>query len=258
MSYDFNVRLQSCGHEISMERYVIDWEDFRTLHLASNVILNMRAPINGISLVQVYIGGQLVQSNDPLYGYTITPDINRVQTDNPNQFYKIMFKRPVRWFVPLIEVSYITVKNFCLKCGTAGQLNDIKPASNGSVIHTVGTDKMVQRVLKMVLTSQCEFYPQFTCPIKGYVGKKFGVTVTDVDISNQIMVALQGLKSIQSAQRTVQSLDPQEMLKDIQNLQTTVVDPNSVAVSADITSYGTPNATPVSFSLTTSSQLVGQ
>lgn len=256
MSYDFNIRLAPCGHQQSFERYVIDWEDFKTLHVASNVALNMRAPINGISQVRVYVGGRLVQSNDPVYGYVIVVDINRIQTSD--QFYKIMFKRPIRWYVPLIEVSYITGKNFCLKCGTAGQLNDIKPASNGSVIHAVGTDKMVQRVLKMVLTSQCGFYPQFTCPIKSYVGKKWGVTITDADVSNQIMTALQNLKSIQSAQRTVQSLDPQEMLKDIQNLQTTTIDPNSIAISADITSYGTPNATSVSFSLTTSSQLVGQ
>lgn len=256
MSYDFNVRLAPCGHEISFERYVIDWQDFKTLHLAANVTLNMRAPINGANLVKLYIGGQLVQPNDPIYGYTITPDINRVLTTD--QFYKIMFNNPVRWYIPLIEVSYITIKNYCLKCGTAGQLNDIKPASNGSIIHIVGTDKMVQRVLKMVLTSQCGFYPQFTCPIKGYIGKKFGVTITDADISNQIINSLQNLKSIQSAQRTVQSLDPQEMLKDIQNLETNVIDPNSVAVSADLASYGTPNATPVSFALTTSSQLVGQ
>jgi hypothetical protein len=255
MSYDFNIRLAPCNHQQSFERYVIDWQDFMTFHLASNVALNMRAPINGASQVQVYIGGQLVQADDPTYGYTVTPDINRVTTSD--QFYKIMFRKPVRWYVPLIEVSYTTIKNFCLKCGTAGQLNDIKPASNGSVIHIVGTDKMVQRVLKMVLTSQCQFYPQFTCPIKTYVGKKWGVTITDADVSNQILTALQNLKSIQSAQRTVQSLDPQEMLKDIQNLQTNTIDPNSIAVSADITSYGTPNATPVSFSLTTSSQLVG-
>jgi hypothetical protein len=258
MSYDFNIRLAPCDHQQSFERYVIDWEDFMTLHVASNVVMNMRAPINGVNQVEVYIGGQLIQPNDLTYGYKITPDINRVQTDNPNQFYKIMFNKPIRWYVPLIEVSYITVKNFCLKCGTAGQLNDIKPASNGSVIHTVGTDKMVQRVLKMVLTSQCGFYPQFTCPIKSYVGKRFGVTITDADVSNQVMTALQNLKSIQSAQRTVQHLDPQEMLKDIQNLQTTTVDPTSISIAADLTSYGTPNATSVSFALTTSSQLVGQ
>ena len=235
---------------------VIDWQDFKTLHIASNVSINMRAPINGQSLVQLFIGGKLVSPNDAVYGYTISPDLNYIQTSD--KFYKIMFKKPVRWYVPLIEVSYLTIKNYCLKCGTAGQLNDIKPASNGSIQHILGTDKMVQRVLKMVLTSKCQFYPQFVCLIKDYIGKKYGVTITDADISNQVMTALQNLKQIQSAQRTVQALDPQEMLKDVQNLQTVVIDPNSVAVSADLTSYGTANATPVSFSLTTSDQLVGK
>lgn len=234
---------------------VVDSTDFRTLHLASNVTLNMRAPINGQSQVQLYVGGQLVPSNHPVYGYSISTDSNRVLTSD--QYYKIVFNKPVRWFIPLIEVSYITLLNYCLKCGTVGQLNDIKKASNGSVIHIVGTNKMVQRVLKMVLTSRCPFYPQFVCLIKDYIGKKFGVTITDSDISNQIMTSLQNLKLIQSAQRTVQSLDPQEMLKDIVNLQTVVIDPNSVMVSADLTSYGTTTSTPVSFSLTTSSQLVG-
>src|ERR1700739_905697 len=255
MSYDFNVRLAPCDHQQSFERYVVDWEDFVTLHLAANVGLNMRAPINGQSQVQVYIGGQLVSPNHPVYGYNIVTDINRVQTSD--KFYKIVFKKPVRFITPLIEVSYITLKYYCLKCSTAGQLNDIKPASNGSVIHTVNTHKMVQRVLKMVLSSRCPFYPQYTCKIKDYIGKKFGVNITDADISNQVMNALPSIKSIQSAQRTVESLTPEEILKDILNLQTVVVDPNSVAVSADLTSYGPPNSTPVSFSLTSSTQLVG-
>lgn len=255
MSYDLHVRLAPCNHQQSFERYVIDYKDFKTLHLASNVNLNMRAPINGVSQVQLYVSGQLVQSSDPIYGYAITRDVNRIQTSD--LFYKIMFNRPVRWTVPLIEVSYITINNFCLKCGTTGQLNDLKPASSGSVTHILGTDKLVQRVLKMVLTSKCQFYPQFVCLIKDYVGKKYGVLITDADISNQVLLALQNLKSIQSAQRTVQPLDPQEMLKDILNLQTVQIDPTSVAVSADLISYAVNSTAPVSFSLTSSSQLVG-
>lgn len=255
MSYDLNIQPAACDHQQSFERYVVDWQDFMTLHLAANVMLNMRAPINGVSLVQLYIEGQLVAPNHPVYGYNITPDINRVQTSD--RFYKIMFNRPVRFTVPLIEVSYLTLKNFCLKCSTTGQVKDVKPASNGSFIHIVNTDKLVQRVLKMVLTSRCPFYPQFTCKIRDYIGKKFGVNITDADISNQIMTSLQNMKSIQAAQATVQSLTPEERLKDITNLQSTTVDPNSVAVSAELTSYGSSSSIPVGFSLTTSSQLVG-
>ena len=247
--------MSPCSHTISFERYVVDWKDFKTIHVATNTSLNMRAPINGASQVKVYIGGQLVSPTDPVYGYSITPDENRIQTSD--RFYKIMFNKPVRLTTPLIEVSYITLKGFCLRCGTAGQLSDIRPASNGSAIHVVNGDKMVQRVLKMVLTSRCSYYPQYTCPLKDYVGKKFGVKITDADISNQVLTSLQGLKQIQSSQRTVQNVTPQEMLKDVTNLQTSTIDPNSVSVTAQLTSYGSSSTETIGFSLTTSSQLVG-
>src|SRR4051812_810720 len=129
MSYDIDVRLTTCDHQQSMERMVVDVDDFRTLHIAANVFLNMRAPINGVAQVKLYVRGQLVQANDPVYGYSITPDLNYIQTSD--RFYKIQFNKPVRSYIPLIEVSYITIKNFCLKCGTTGQLNNFKPASNG-------------------------------------------------------------------------------------------------------------------------------
>jgi hypothetical protein len=255
MSYDLDSRLSACDHQQSFERYVIDVVDFKTLHLAGNVSLNMRAPINGASLVQVSIRGQVVPINHPVYGYSITPDTNRVMTSD--QFYKIQFNRPVRSYVPLIEVSYITIKNYCLKCGTVGQLNNLKPASNGSVLHVVGTDKLVLKVLKFILTSTCSFYPNFTSRLKTFIGRKFGFAITDADVSNEVINALQNLKAVQAAQRTVQQLDPLEILKDVNNLQTIQIDPNSVAVSGVLTSYGNPIGTPVSFSLTSSSQLVG-
>jgi hypothetical protein len=112
--------------------------------------------------------------------------------------------------------------------------------------------------LKFVLTSTCPFYPQFTCAIRSYIGKKFGVTITEADISSQIMDALQNIKNIQSAQRTVQSLSLLEMLKDIGNISITMPDPTSVAAQCAVTSYGnqtTPSS--VSFSITSSRQLVG-
>jgi hypothetical protein len=234
---------------------VVDVGDFRTLHLASNVTLNMRAPINGASQVLVYLRGNLVSPTHPVFGYTVTPDTNRIQTSD--RFYKITFNKPVRCFIPLIEVSYITLQPFCLKCSTTGQLNNLKSASNGSVLHVVGTNKLVQKVLKFLLTSICPFYPQFTSKLKTYIGGKFGVSITDTDISNEVINSLQNLKKIQSAQRTVQSLDPLEMLKDVNNLQVVQLDPNSVGVSGVLTTYGNSSSVPVSFSLTSSSQLVG-
>jgi hypothetical protein len=259
MSYDFNTGLQACPHTIYGERYVIDTTDFMTLHLASNPALNMRAPINGQEVVQLYISGELASptpgANNP-YAYQILPDENRLNTSA--QFYKIVFIKPVRWYVPLIEVSYITLQDYCLRCSATGQLNDFVISPYGTMQRVWDTNKLVQKVLKFVLTSTCPFYPQFTCAIRSYIGKKFGVTITEADISSQIMDALQNIKNIQSAQRTVQSLSLLEMLKDIGNISITMPDPTSVAAQCAVTSYGnqtTPSS--VSFSITSSRQLVG-
>ena len=257
MSYDFNTKLTPCDHQQSMERYVVDSSDFRTLHLAGNPSLNMRAPINGRAQVRVYVRGKLVSSNDRVYGYSISTDINRLQTTDV--FYKILFNRPVRSYIPLIEVSYITLAPYCVKCGGHGQLNDYQKASNGGIIRVVGTDKLVQRVLKMILTSRCPYYPAFTCKIRDYIGKKWGVQITDADVTSQIVTSLSNLKQIQSAQKTVHRLDPAEMLKDVTNITTAMPDPTSVSVSALISSYATTSnpTVPISFSITTTRQLVG-
>ena len=256
MSYDFNTRPSPCPHVISGERYVIDRIDFRTLHLAADTSLNMRAPINGQSAVTVRISGELVQADDPVYGYTILPDTNRLST--PDQFYKILFNSPVRWFVPLIEVGYITLLPYCLRCSSLGRLNDYSESSAGSLLRILNTSKLVQRVLKFVLTSRCSFYPQFTCPIRDYLGMKFGTTVTEEDVASQIMSSLQSLKGIQAAQRTVQTLSPLEMLKDITGVSTSMPDPMSISVACSVTSYGgqaTP--LPVNFSISSTRELVG-
>lgn len=256
MSYDFGTGLIPCPHEITWERYVIDTVDFQTLHLAANPQLNMRAPINGQAVVQVLISGKLVQPNDQTYGYVFLPDTNRLLTDA--QFYKILFKKQVRWFVPLIEVNYITLQPYCLRCSAQGQFNDFEESSTGSFIRVADTDKLVQRVLKFVLTSKCTFYPQFTCPIKDYIGQKFGTTITQEDIASEIMASLQDLKTVQQAQRTVQPLSQKEMLKDITGISTTMPDPTAVFVQASITSYGTQSSpVSVNFSMSSTRNLVG-
>lgn len=253
MSYDFNVQQAACDHAQTLERYIIDSIDFRTLHLAANTSINMRAPINGN--IKLYIGGSFVSPTDPVYGYTLIADTNRIESSD--LFYKVVFNKNVRLVRPLIEVSYFTNVNFCLKCNGLGQLNDLKKAASGALIHIFGTDKLVQKSLKFILTSTCPFYPQYTCPIKNYIGKKFGVQITDADIGSAIMTALEQVKTVQSAQRTVQPLDPMEMLKDITSVVAVLdsTDPTRVNVSAQVSSYGTNTSQPLGFTLTTTKSM---
>lgn len=255
MSYDLDTKFANCDHRQTWERYVVDSFDLKTLHLAANPELNMRAPINGQAAVRIWISGALVSPNHPIFGYSIVPDTNRVETTD--QFWKIMFNKQVRGYTPLIEVSYVTTQGFCLKCSGSGLAADLKKANSGSFLHVVGTEKLAQRVLKYTLTSRCPFYPSLTCRVKDMVGRKLGVGITDTDVSTEVVNSLTKLKTVQSAQRNVQNLDPSEMLRDVANVVTSNPDPTSLAVSASIIAYGIDSVIPVSFSLTSTRGLVG-
>lgn len=252
MSYDFNTIAEACDHAQTNERYIISPSDLRTLQYVGNPAENMRAPINGQAVVKVYIQGNLVDPASPVYGYQILRDVNRV--DDSTVFFKIVFNREVRLIKALIEVNYITLKQFCLKCSATGSVNDFEPGVTGSLTRINGNLKLAQRSLKFILTSRCAFYPSFTCPIKDFIGKKYGFTVTDSDIASAITTALDSLKNIQLAQRGVQALDPPEILRDIVSVQALqdVNDPTVVHVSAIVSSYA-GQTMPLNFSLKSTS-----
>src|SRR5271166_4849004 len=107
MSFDYNVLvidpttqqpIGACDHQQSFERYVVDFNDFRTLHYAGNTALNMRAPINGAAMVRMWISEEEVQQDDPTYGWMVVRDPARLDAvAATDQFYKIMFEaRPYR------------------------------------------------------------------------------------------------------------------------------------------------------------------
>jgi hypothetical protein len=201
----------------------------------------MRAPINGATSIQIWISGEQIQSTDPTYGWQVVTDPDRIEEVNGQNvsFYKIVFNNPVRFVIPLIEVSYITQQDFCLKCSTIGYLNDFKLANSGSFIQITMVDKLAQKALKWVLTSQNPFYPSFICLLKSYLGKKLGATVTDTDLTTEVMNALSTMQQVQQAQGTVQTLDPQEILKNIVSVSADIDpdDPTAVIVQCTIANY---------------------
>lgn len=262
MSFDYNVLVTdplsglpigACDHQQSFERYVVNSDDFRTLNYALTApALNMRAPINGTSNIQIWVIEEEVQSDDPTYGWQVLLDTNRIDETTQDTFYKIVFNNQIRMVIPLIEVSYITRQAYCMKCGGLGTINDFKIGSNGDPSHVTQTVKLAQKALKWVLTSQDSFYPTFVCPIKSYIGQKLGIQITETDIQTEIMNALASLQTVQQAQSTVQNLDPQEILKDIVSVSA-VIDPNDptvIRVSATISNYSGQTA-PIAFTLRT-------
>jgi len=249
MSYDFSTLSEPCDHVQIFERYIINPSDLRTLNYAGNTFENVRAPINGTTLVKVYVGGSLINANDPVFGYQIIKDTNRLEDPGVN-FYKIVFDKEVRLVVSLIEVSYSTLQPFCIKCNGLGILNDFEPTSGGIIAKINGNLKLVQKCLKFILTSRCAFYPSFTSRIKDFIGRKFGFTVTDSDIASEITKALGLVKQIQLAQRTIQSLDLPEILRDIVSVRAVQdpTDPTIVNVSVTVSSFN-GQTMPLNFSL---------
>lgn len=251
MSYDWNVLavdptthspIGACDHQQSFERYVVNPDDFRTLNYAGNPTINMRAPINGPNSVRIWISGEQIKSSDPKYGWQILIDPDRVESAS-EVFYKIVFNQPVRLVIPLIEVSYITRQDMCLKCSTLGSLNDFKQANSGGFSHVTMTIKLAQKALKWVLTSQDPFYPTFICLLKSYIGKKLGIQLTETDLQSEVVTALTLMQQVQQAQGTVQSLDAQEILKNIVSV-TALIDPNDptqVNMNVVISNYSGQN-----------------
>jgi hypothetical protein len=261
MSYDWSVLIidpqsqnpvGACDHEISFERYTIDQNDFRTLHYLGNPGINFRAPINGAASVRMWISGEEVQQDDPTYGWSLQLDPNRLDsvTNTPGSFYKIVFNNPVRLLLPLIEVSYITLRAYCLKCSATGTVNDFKAANSGSFVRVTLTPKLVQKCLKWIFTSQCAFYPTFTCVLKSYVGQKLGIQIQDTDIQTSVISALSTMQQVQGAQGTVQNLDPAEILKDIVNVTTQLdpLDPTTLQAVISVSNYAGITA-PVAFTV---------
>lgn len=249
MSWDYKSATRPCGHEQILERYVLDAFDFRTLHVASDPQLNMRAPINGVAMTRVFLKGIQCPPNDPRFGYSIVPDPARIEEGYT--FSKIMFNHPVRLVRPLIEVSYITRQDFCIQCSATGQVNDWTISPSGALVKTHGVQKLVQQSLKYVLTSKNPFAPNLICHLKDYLGKKFNVSISAQDIVTEITKVLQNYQQIQGSQKTVQTLDPLEILRDVSSVsaQQDPTNPNLIFVSIVVTAFGQSQPIPMNIAL---------
>jgi hypothetical protein len=97
---------------------------------------------------------------------------------------------------------------------------------------------MVQKALKFLLTSECAFYPNLTCQLREYVGRKFGYTLTAEDVSFEVVGTLDNMKAVQSLQARYQRLDAEEILRSVDGVDTVQdkSDPTVIRVAVDVTS----------------------
>lgn len=240
MSFDFDTMPSVCDHYQIKERMLIDDTDLRTL-VGLKIGDRMRAPINGQGTFKLKINGINIPSIHPLYGWTIQDDEFSIAPDKKS---KIVFNDQVRLNNALIELEYVTTQAYCRKCQGKGQVTDIKKSVSGSFQKTIDQRKLVQRVYKYILTSRCYFYPDLTCKIKDFIGRKFGLSLTVDDISYEISTSLTKMKKVQQQQAQIQTLTNLETLKDIRSLNAkrSDVNPTLVSVELDILNQSNKNS----------------
>jgi hypothetical protein len=231
---------------------VIDPSDLVTLLYAQNTYYRMRGTVSNTSSVNLYIGGVPIPQNHPQFGWTLQRDEYTYGGLDNDPRKKIVFNRPFRFANTVIEMDYITTPAYCRKCRGYTYKNDFTLSTNRSFLHITEHPKLMQRVLKMLLTSSCQFYPSLTCPIKDLVGKKLGTYLTEDDIKSFASDSVSNIQTIQNAQKSIQNLVPQEILKDI--LDVSVVtdqnDPSRIRVAIQVSSYGDDRPQPLAFTLT--------
>lgn len=229
---------------------VISEDDFKTLVFADRISERMRAPVSAQGSVRLFISNVEVARDHEVYGWELLKDELSVA---PDQKSKIVFNNPVRLVKPLITIQYTTLPGYCLKCNGYSKTNDYKIDQSGVFLHITEYNKLVQRIYKFLLTSTCPFYPNFTSRLKDFVGRKFGGSITEDDVTYECVTALDNLKRVQIAQKGVQFLTPQEILRDIESIKTVrdSYDPTIVQTKMLVSSFGVPRPTPLAFTIRT-------
>ena len=249
MSYDFDTRPSPCDHYQRNERVVVSTADYRTLVNYVTPYVYMRGILSSPSSVKVKMGGVYIPSNHPTYGWSVLPD----STSTFEKRFKVVFNNQNRMTGLIMELEYFSTIDSCLKCNGYGKTTDFTESNLGVYIHVTEHNKLIQRVNKFLLSSVCDFYPALTSQLKTFIGRKFGISLTEDDISQEVVNSLENLRNIQLAQATVQTLSPQEILRNVESVTSIVdsVDPTLVTTQATISSYGPTRPNPLTFVLRT-------
>jgi hypothetical protein len=239
---------------VRRERMVVDSKDWKTLLYAAEPSFYMRGSINGEDSVRLFLNGVEIPKHHAQFGWSTIPDPTTAQEENlTDRRRRMRLNNPLR-MTGLLEMDYRTIPAHCQKCNGYGKTNDFYRSPKGSFGHIIDQDKLLQRVLKFLLTSQCAFYPTLVSSIKDSVSKKLGFSMTEEDIMSEISASLNNLMRIQTGQKAVQTLSPQEILKGIEDIWTaeSQIDPTRISVSIQVSSYGKEQPAPLSFTMRTS------
>lgn len=234
MSYDYLMLPRACDHKITAERLAIG-DDFQTLFSVDIPTQRMTSPINGLATLRLKFNGEEVPANHPEFAWSV---LNDELATPPDKRSKIVFNNPIYLRDVVIEASYTTTAAYCWKCGGTSMVPDVSIGQSGAFSQVIKRKKLVQKALKFLLTSKCAFYPNLTCQLREYVGRKFGYTLTAEDVSMEVMTSLDNMRAVQGLQAKYQRLEAEEILQSVDGVDTIQDqnDPTVIRVAVDVSS----------------------
>ena len=210
----FDLKLQTlCDHRVSREEYFVDPGDLTTLRSKKFPEMRIERPIANPK-VELRRNGWIIPQSHPKFGYTLPYDPNSVE---PNRRKMLLFNIPVKSLTDEYELSYYTFAANCRKCNGLRIVDDITFGGTGKVNKVEQEDKLIQDLLKIVITSlkSNPFYEWYGTSLVSLIGSKIvNSTQLETRITKEVTTAILNLKQMQKNQIAYQDkkIDPRELI----------------------------------------------
>lgn len=184
----------------------------------------------GLTLNRAYFGQQVYPS------WSLVLDPNTL-TDRPSRL--VLFDEPILGTNDYVELSYVTPREECRRCGGSGVENDWRYDGSGALVTVQNSDLLIQEVLKITYTVKGSnpFHVWYGTGLLDAIGKKL---TSGGFVQNLILSEVQNaFKRWQSIKRQQEEKVGQEVTDEeypfrlmVVNLETDDNDPTIIYVNA--------------------------
>lgn len=135
----------------------------------------------------------------------------------------------------LLEISYVTEKRFCRRCGGTGVENDFRFAASGDVQKVRDTDLLYQNIAKMLLTEigSNPYHDWYGSNAMSLIGQKNNAAIA-VALRMSVQQALDKFQRLQQDLKRVQYLSPEERLMSVQSVEVSSLNENATSLLCNV------------------------
>lgn len=224
MSIDFKIQ-NTCDHRINWESVRLSTADYKSIYT--------NYAIGSASSVKVRINGTELDSAD----FDVVTRKDPLQADQVQKY--IMLNNKNKTYRPLVEINYICDRLYCPKCLGGSTLDDFKYGEDGDIATVAKELQLIQTVEKYIVTkiSSNPFHSWMGTDIHGLLGGKiFDFDALTLEVRNQITLAINKLKKIQSILiSSGRIVENGEIFEDLISVEVNIDETDATTVHALVT-----------------------